>query len=159
MPKRRPINYEVRLSDRPFNGKFWRVVGYKDGKREQFWFENERDARAKARSINTEIASHGTELALSPQLKAEAIRALEILKPYGVGLIEAVSAYAEREKIKSKSKRVDEFLPEYQEEIEKRVASGALRPGTLKIIKNTFNKLSAKFGDRNLADITTGQLK
>jgi integrase len=159
MAKPRPETYEVRQSAKPHQGKTWRVIGYPNGKRTQLWFEDERDARAKARAINTENASHGTELSLSPQLKAEAIRALEILKPYGVGLIEAANTYAEREKIKSKSKRVDEFLPEYQKEIEARVASGALRPGTLKIIKNTFNKLSAKFGDRNLADIKTGELQ
>jgi integrase len=159
MAKPRPINYEVRQSDKPFNGKTWRVVGYKDGKREQFWFDNDRDARAKARAINTEIASHGTELALSPTLKAEAIRALEILQPFGVGLIDAARFYSEREKVKSKSKRVDEFLPEYQLEIQAKVATDNLRAGSLKIIKNTFAKFSAKFGDRNLADISTKEIQ
>jgi hypothetical protein len=44
MAKPRPTHFSVKKS-KPFQGREWRVTGYTDGKRKQFWFATEKEAR------------------------------------------------------------------------------------------------------------------
>ena len=45
MAKPKPIGWKYKKS-KPFNGKEWRVWGYVDGKRKQYWFSTEKAAKA-----------------------------------------------------------------------------------------------------------------
>ena len=150
MPKARPVNFEVYESKAPFNGKRWRVEGYKlvkgKPKREIHWFASETEAKADARDRNVQRATHGSELALSSLERADAINALALLRPFKVSLSEAASRYVSLELVRAKSKPLSGFVREYQSEMEDRVPSGSRRAGGLTTIKKTFVKIKERFG-------------
>jgi hypothetical protein len=54
MPRPRPTLFEVR---KPTNGK-WRIVGFVNGLRKQFWFKSEKDAKQAAKDRNAEVIAH-----------------------------------------------------------------------------------------------------
>jgi len=52
MPRPRPNLFEVRYSAKPNRENHWRIVGFKNGKRIQYWFKSEPDAKAAAADRN-----------------------------------------------------------------------------------------------------------
>jgi hypothetical protein len=82
MARPKPIGFEVKKSA-PFNGKEWRVTGYLDGKRKQFWFSTEREARREAADRNRERDAYGSKVNLDSEARLEAYRAAELLRPHG----------------------------------------------------------------------------
>jgi|ERR1700736_386741 hypothetical protein len=65
MPRKRPALFEVRYSEKPNRDNHWRIVGFVNGIRTQYWFKSERDAKAAAADKNAEITAYGT---LRPRL-------------------------------------------------------------------------------------------
>jgi hypothetical protein len=63
MARPKPVGFAVRKSS-PFNGKEWRVTGYLDGKRKQFWFASEKEARKEAADRNREREAYGSKVNL-----------------------------------------------------------------------------------------------
>jgi hypothetical protein len=92
MPKPKPTTFEVRKS-KPFCGKEWRVTGYVDGKRKQFWYATEKQARAEAAWRNQERSAYGSKVNLDSELRLEAYRANELLKPHNKTILDAVNHY------------------------------------------------------------------
>ena len=72
MARPKPIGFEVKKSA-PFNGKEWRVTGYLDGKRKQFWFATEREARREAADRNREREAYGSKVNLDAEARLEAL--------------------------------------------------------------------------------------
>src|ERR1700751_982804 len=161
MAKPRPIIYVVRESKKGFKGKNWKATAYVDGKRKQHWFDSQGDAPSSAKHKNAELTPCGSQLSdLTATERADSQRALEILRPYaGVTLVDLARDYVQLVKLRSASKPVNKFVEELKADMHIRVAQGGLRDGTLKVIKNTFVKLSAKFGSTLLSDITEADLK
>ena len=83
MPRKRPTLFEVRYSAKPNRDNSWRIVGFKDGKRKQFWYKTEEDAQKAAADLNAEIAAYGTQIALSSVDRLRAITAADRLQSYG----------------------------------------------------------------------------
>jgi hypothetical protein len=77
MPRLRPTLFEVR---KPTNGK-WRIVGFVDGVRKQFWFNSEKEAKQAAKDRNDELIAHSSYVALSPLNRMRSINAAERLAP------------------------------------------------------------------------------
>ena len=161
MAKPRPIIYVVRESKKGFKGKNWKATAYVDGKRKQHWFDSKGDATSFANDKNAELTAYGSQLSdLTATERADSQRALEILRPYpGVTLVDLARDYVQLVKLRSASKPVNKFVEELKADMQIRVAQGGLRDGTLKVIKNTFVKLSAEFGSTLLSDITEADLK
>src|SRR5438132_3600695 len=88
MAKPRPTHFSVKKS-KPFQGREWRVIGYTDGKRKQFWFATEKEARADAAYRNREREAYGSKVNIDAELRLEAFRASEILKPHGHTILDA----------------------------------------------------------------------
>jgi integrase len=76
------------------SGRHWYVSGFVGEKRIQLWFHSEREAKAAAANRNAEIKAHGTQIALSPVDRIQAIAAAEKLAPYGKSIAEAVDFFA-----------------------------------------------------------------
>ena len=93
MPRKRPALFEVRYSEKPNRDNHWRIVGFVNGKRTQFWFKSERDAKAAAADRNTEITAYGTQVALSSVDRIRAFNAIDRLATFGKNLDEAVNFY------------------------------------------------------------------
>lgn len=159
MAKHRPSTYEVRESSKPFNGKCWRVIGYKDGKRKQYWFSTETEAIKDARDRNLQLSNHGSSLELSSFYRADALTAQRLLAPYrGISLADAARHYVSFTVARASSQPLDLFIQGYEEEMKARVAVGSLKPGSLKAVKETFTKIKARFGSTLLSDITTTEI-
>jgi hypothetical protein len=55
MPRPRPTLFEVRYSAKPNRDNHWRIVGFKNGKRIQYWYKTEPEAKAAADDQNAEL--------------------------------------------------------------------------------------------------------
>jgi integrase len=161
MAKPRPIIYVVRESKKGFKGKNWKATAYVGGKRKQVWFSSKGDATTFANDSNAELTAYGSQLSvLTATERADSQRALEILRAYpGLTLTDLARDYVRLAKVRSDSKPLDKFLEEFEADMKTRVANGGLRAGALKVIKNTFVKLSEEFGSTLLSDITDANLK
>ena len=93
MPRKRPTLFEVRYSAKPNRDNSWRIVGFKDGKRTQFWYKTEEDAEKAAADLNAEIAAYGTQIALSSVDRLRAMTAADRLQSYGKTIDDAVNFY------------------------------------------------------------------
>src|SRR5258708_37775340 len=91
MPRHRPLLFTVKYCEKPFRDRHWYVSGFAGGKRVQLWFSSEKEAKAAAAFRNAEIKAHGTQVALSPVDRIEAIAAAEKLSPYRKSISEAGS--------------------------------------------------------------------
>src|SRR5262249_31970923 len=92
MAKPRPTIFEVRKS-KPFCGKEWRGNRDCDGKRKQFRYATEKQARAEAAWRNQERSAYGSKVNLDSELRLEAYRANELLKPHNKTILDAVNHY------------------------------------------------------------------
>jgi integrase len=145
MGRRARPEYQVFKAENPNGDKSWYIVGRPNGKRVRAWFSSQEKARAEATERNIKLRKHGSEVDL-------------VLAQYGKTVHDAVAFYAEYLRSRAASKPVDAFIKEYKTEMEGRVERGALRPGTLKAIKETFAKILDRFGSTLLSEITTTDL-
>jgi integrase len=160
MSRPRPLLYQVRKAETPYQGKSWKVTAYIDGKRKQHWFGSEREAKTFANDSNAELQAYGSQLAdLSAGERADSQRALTLLKGHDVSLLELAKAYVAQAAARAASKPLDHFLVEYEASIARRVESGELRNGSLKAIKETFVKLEVEFGNCILSDISAADIE
>jgi integrase len=159
MSKPRPTTYVVQTSKRPFAGKTFRVVGYnKDGIRKQFWFATKEEAEADARDRNFQLVSHGSSLEETTLERADAHNARAVLAPFNISLLVAATQYADLARAKAKSKPLDAFVREYKAEMQIRVDLKSLKPGALKAAKETFVKITDRFGSISLSEITSEEI-
>ena len=91
MPRHRPLLFSVKYREKPFRDRHWYVSGFAGEKRIQLWFKSEKEAKAAAANRNAEIKAHGTQVALSPVDRIQAIAAAERLAPYGKSIADAVT--------------------------------------------------------------------
>jgi hypothetical protein len=157
MAKPRPTQFSVRKS-KPFQGKAWRVTGYVDGKRKQFWFATEKKAKAEASWRNKEIEAYGTKLNLDAELRLEASRARKLLTGTGLSILEAVRFALEHRKVVIRSKSFNLFAAEYREDIKARLATGRLRPRAEESLRETLKRMETHFAETLLCDITKEKL-
>src|SRR5271165_4621435 len=96
MPRPRPALFEVRKPNEDENsssyGK-WRIVGFVNGLRKQFWFKSEKDAKQAAKDRNAELIAHGTQVSLDPVNRMRALNAIERLSPFNRTIDDAVDFY------------------------------------------------------------------
>jgi integrase len=132
------------------------VHGYQDGKRKQYWFATEKDARVYCNDLNREIHAYGTQVAISTELRLEAYRAQELLKPHGKTILDAARFMLAHLDSVSQSKPFDDFAAELRSDIQK---SNHLRR-TSQISKiGTITKLQLHFGSTVVAEITPADIK
>ena len=126
MPRHRPLLFTVRYCEKPFRGRHWYVSGFKGEKRVQLWFRSEKEARAAAANRNAEIKAHGTQVALSPVDRIQAIAAAERLAPYGKSIAEAVSFYCDHLDRLASSITIRELCARVGAEFERRLGAKEL---------------------------------
>src|SRR5580692_9507130 len=158
MSKPRPTTYVVQTSKKPFAGKAFRVVGYKGKTRKQYWFATKEEAEADARDRNFQRATHGSSLEMTTLDRADAWNAQAVLAPFKVSLLEAANHYATYARARATSKPLDAFVREYKAEMQGRVDLGSLKPGALKAAKETFVKITDRFGSTSLSEITSEEI-
>jgi integrase len=90
--------------------------------------------------------------------RADAWNARAVLAPFNVSLLVAATQYADLVRAKAKSKPLDAFVREYKAEMQGRVDLGSLKPGALKAAKETFVKITDRFGSTSLSAITSEEI-
>ena len=93
MSRPRPTLFEVHHSNFAKNGCTWYINGYPQGKRLQFWFKTEKEAKTSANERNAEITATGTQDQLPFTLRIAALEGAKELERFGKTLADAVSFY------------------------------------------------------------------
>ena len=84
------------------------------GRRERTYFSTRDEAKKHAAKLRERVTQHGSNASnIRPSLADDATLAVEMLKPYGLSLLEAVKQIVKIEKTKASSKEVGEALAEF----------------------------------------------
>lgn len=156
MPRPRPLLFEVR---QPITGTQWRIVGFVNGKRTQFWFKTEKDATQAAADRNAEITAHGTGVSLSPVDRMRAINAADRLVPYGKTIDDAVEHYLTVLKAKSVSISLSTLATRVRSEFTRRVSANEVSDRHAESLNETLKKLEHRFGDTPVSEITPDDIR
>ena len=159
MPRTRPILFSVKYCEMPFRDRHWHVSGFTGDKRIQLWFRSEREAKAAAANRNAEIKAHGTQVALSPVDRIQAIAAAEKLAPYGKSIAEAVDFFVAHLDRLASSIAAIELCERVEAEFKRRLAAGEISPRHFSSMKETLKKFAARFGDKPIKLLSGAEIK
>src|SRR6516162_8097270 len=159
MPRRRPLFYEVRHSDTPCGKNHWRIVGFENGKRKQFWFPTKADAQAGADEKNAEIAAHGSQATLTFEERTQARIAIDRLAPLGKSLIEAVTYYIEHLVKTTASVPFSTLAEHIRSEFKRRLEENEVSARGLRTMQDTLSQMEKAFGDRIVSTITAQEIR
>jgi integrase len=149
-----------KIRERTIDGHHYFVVdtrryqrGVRIGKEE--YFTTKKRAEGRADVIRSELIELGSEPAnISHALRADALRAEEMLKPYGVTVIQAVAEYVKQRQNDEKrtrlelGKAIDKFLV-WKTELKD---AGRYNPRSLKAAQKRLGHLKKAFPDKCISD-------
>jgi integrase len=159
MPRVRPTEFQIRESNTPFKGKKWRVIGYVDGDRKQYWFKTEKEAKADLAERNAERSAYGSKVNLDAESRLEAFRASELLRPHGKTIMDAVRHYLEHLSRTAASVPFSTLASRVREEFVRREKANEVSDRHAKTLRETLNKLEFKFGHRIVSEITKDEVR
>jgi hypothetical protein len=158
MAKLKPTIFSVHQS-KPFQGKEWRVTGYLEGKRKQFWFKTEKEAKADAEWRNKEREAYGSKIVLNAETRLEASIGQDKLAPYDANLLDAVNHYVDHLKKLKASAPFLEFAAKLRIALRKDFESNELELRNYEKILLTLKKMEKVFGDQIVCEITTDEVR
>src|SRR6266550_1647171 len=158
MPRVKPKEWKW-MKCKPFREREYRVWGYVDGVRKQYWFTTEREARADCDDRNQDRDAYGSKINLDPRSRLEAFRATELLKPHGKTLMDAVRHYLEYLNRTAVSVPFSTLMARVREEFIRREETDEIGDRQHQTLRETFNKLELQFGDRTVSEITTEEIR
>jgi integrase len=158
MAKTKPVGFQWKKS-KPFAGKEYRVWGYVDGKRRQYWFATEKEAKANCADRNQEREAYGSKLNLDSESRLEAFRAAELLRPHRKTIMDAVRHYLEHLNRTAVSVPFSTLASRVREEFVRREKANEVSDRHAKTLRETLNKLELKFGNQTVSEITKDQVR
>jgi integrase len=158
MAKPRPTEWKWKKC-KPFKGREYRVWGYVDGIRKQYWFSTEKEAKTDVADRNQERAAYGSKVNLDSESRLEAFRASELLNPYGKTIMDAVRFYLTHLNRMTASVPFSALAVRVREEFSRRLAANEVSERHAKTLRETLNKLELKFGDRLVSEITKDDVR
>ena len=152
-------DFRVKRLSRAHGNCEWLAIGRVDGKRKRAFFATKEQADNFSRAQNIERKEHGRTLASFPtQLRAEALSAIELLKPTGASLSEAVRYFVAHHDHRAKSVTVTVGWQEYGAWCQKRVANGALRARSFESMRAKCTDLAEQFGEELICDLSSQRI-
>jgi integrase len=158
MAKPKPVGFQWKKS-KPFAGKEYRVWGYEDGKRKQYWFATEKEAKSDCADRNQEREAYGSKVNLDSESRLEAFRAAELLRPHGKTLMDAVWHYLTYLKQLSTSVPFSVLATQVRSEFKRRKQSNEVSERHAKTLNETLNKLELRFGKQLVSEIRTEDVR
>jgi integrase len=158
MAKPKPIGWKYKKS-KPFSGKEWRVWGYVDGKRKQYWFSTEKAAKADVADRNRERDAYGSKVNLDSESRLEAFRAAELLAPHNRTIMDAVRYYLAHLATVSASVPLSTLAQRIRDEFKRRKEANEVSPRHARTLTETLGKLELRFSDKIVSEITTEELR
>jgi integrase len=159
MSRPRPTLFEVHHSNFTKNGCTWYINGYPQGKRLQFWFKTEKEAKTSANERNAEITATGTQDQLPFTLRIAALEGAKELERFGKTLADAVSFYLNHLKKTSASISVAELCDRVAEEFARRLKAREASPRHFTSMKETLKRFRAKFAHVPIKVIEGNEIK
>jgi integrase len=121
-----------------------------NGKRRQLFFDTKDEALQEAKQCR---GHHGDLLTgLSPHDLSEAVRALDLLRPHGIGLLEATTTFLDDLKSRQNSRSFGAIFEAY------RVATSRKSPSHLENVRQTETMVRNIF-DRPIGDVTAHDIE
>jgi integrase len=148
-----PLGFEVRQS-KPFNGKKWRVTGYVNGHRKQYWFGTDTDAYADAADRNAEMQAYGSKVNLDSEARLEAFRGAERLRRHGKNVTHAVDYYLAHLQQKATSAPFSTLASQVRTEFARRIKENEVSDRHAESLRETLKKMEARFGEKLVSEIT-----
>jgi integrase len=158
MAKPKPTGFEVRKSA-PFNGKEWRVVGYEGNDRKQFWFATEKEAKKDAADRNQQRSAYGSQMNLDSSLRFEALKAANLLQPFGKSILDAVNFYTAHLAKMTSSITVGELCDRVAVEFARRKASGEASTRHYTSMTETLRRFKEKFHASHIKLLDGSEIK
>jgi integrase len=155
MPRPRPTLFEVR---KPTNGK-WRIVGFVNGVRKQFWFKTEKAAKQAVKDRNSEIVAHGTQVTLDPVNRMRALNAIERLSPFSKTIYDAVDHYVRYLKEHHASVPFSTLAIQVRAEFKRRLEKNEVSERHAESLNETLRKLEARFDETLVSEIRTEDIR
>lgn len=123
------------------------------GKRQQFFFKTQREANEAADHWKKQAKEFGEQSrVISPTLAEAAVQAEAMLRPFGVGILEAAQFYVKQEKENRASLSVPEAVKEFQ------AAHAHWSSSYTTAQTSRGRKLVEAFGKRQLSSITATEI-
>jgi integrase len=149
MPRPRPSLFEVRKSA----NNQWRIVGFVNGIRKQFWFKTETAAKQVAKDRNAELIAQGTQVSLDPVNRMRALNAIERLSPFNRTIDDAVDFYVKYLKEHHASIPFNTLATQVRAEFKRRLEKNEVSDRHAESLEETLRKLEARFGDTFVSEI------
>jgi hypothetical protein len=159
MPRKRPALFEVRYSEKPNRDNHWRIVGFVNGKRTQYWYKTEEDAEAAAADKNAEITAYGTQIALSSVDRVRAFNAADRLAPFGKTIDDAVNFYLEYLNRVSSTVPFELLAKQIREDFARRRKRNQTSDKHVESLEYVLKKLESRFTGELVSEITTKQIR
>jgi integrase len=159
MPRKRPSLFEIRYSEIPNRNKHWRIFGFINGVRHQYWFSSEKEAKTAADDRNAETIAHGTQITLSASDRVRAANAAERLAPYNKNIDDAVNFYIEHLQAQETSISVSELCRVIREEFDDRLSKGQSSLRHRNTMYEALKKLEARFGTEQVNVLSGADIK
>lgn len=124
------------------------------GKRQQLFYRTQKLALAAADDLKRTVELFGVQTrAISPTLAEQATAALNLLKPYGITLLEAARRIADIESMQRKSSTIEDALNDYEK------AKGGRSDRHTRTITYMSRHLREDFPQRMISSITANELQ
>lgn len=134
----------------------WVVEGWKEnGKRKRKFFATQKDAETWADLKNTELANYGIRALTMPEdLRLEAVKAAEQLRPFGRSLSEAVDHFISHMSSCARSCTIQLLIEEFVESRRNKGRSHRY----VKDLRSRLERFRKVFGNRVTATLTTREI-
>ena len=159
MAKPKAVGFQWKKMPTAYYGKPFRVWGDVDGRRKQFWFATEKEARADCADRNREREAYGSKVNLDSEARLEAFRAAELLRPHGKTIMDAVRHYLTHLNQLSSSTPFSVLAAKVREEFKRRVEANEVSARHAESMNETLKKLELRFGEQLVSEIRSEEVR
>jgi hypothetical protein len=159
MAKPKPVGFQWKKMPTAYYGKPFRVWCDVDGRRKQFWFATEKEARADCADRNREREAYGSKVNLDSEARLEAFRAAELLRPHGKTIMDAVRHYLTHLNQLSSSTPFSVLAAKVREEFKRRVEANEVSARHAESMNETLKKLELRFGEQLVSEIRSEEVR
>jgi integrase len=135
------------------------IQGRPTGKRERYYFANEKDAKKAAADRNRQITAFGSQTALPDADRVMAAECIKMLAPFGKTLYDATHFYRNYLEKTSTSKTVAELCKLVREEFVFRLANEGTTLRHKRTMDSELKKFEARFGDSLINTLSANEIK
>jgi site-specific recombinase XerD len=136
----------------------YQVVGKRNNKRVRKFCTTLAEAKTRAHLYNTEAVRHGTEAAISPELREDARECQKKLADFGKTIVEATECYLRILKERARSCEIHQLFAEFVDAKREQNCSG-VHLGQIKSVGRRLAEFAEKLGIELASDFTAANIR